>query len=148
MLQVLVVHIARFTYEEGQQGTVKVTCPVHHKTSLDLRREWFADNAPVKQAKYRLVAKVVHKGEHLPDCHASSRLLYTVLRHHFCIQRSIKCVKGWFEFAGERATNGHYITIARRCEQWRTCDDAMVLPASEEEVLQPNAYMLFYEMCR
>lgn len=51
------------------------------------------------------------------------------------------------DLAGAMAANGHYITIARRCEQWMTCDDANVLLASEAEVMKPNAYMLFYEMC-
>lgn len=62
-MQVLVVHIARFAYEEGVNNTVKVKCPVHHPLTLHMQREWFADNAPVRNATYHLAAKVVHKGE-------------------------------------------------------------------------------------
>ena len=64
-MQVLVVHIARFSYEEGSNSTVKIRCPVHHPLTLDLQPEWFAENAPVKSATYKLVSKVVHKGENL-----------------------------------------------------------------------------------
>lgn len=136
LLQVLVIHVARFLYEKELKRTIKVKCPVHHPLTLHMKREWFAENAPVKKGTYRLVSKVVHKGENprcswlqferlsvLPLSNASSRL------------------------AGERAENGHYVTMARRCGQWMTCDDAKVFPASEAEVMQPNAYMLFYEIC-
>jgi hypothetical protein len=81
VMQVLVVHIARFTYEEGQNGTVKVKCPVHHNVLLDMKQEWFADNAPVKQAQYRLVAKVVHKGVY---CRSQ-----IVMRWRFCASRHL-----------------------------------------------------------
>lgn len=62
VLQVLVIQVGRFTYEPEVGRTVKVKCPVHHPQTLDLKPEWFAQNAPIKRATYQLVAKVVHKG--------------------------------------------------------------------------------------
>lgn len=40
--------------------------------------------------------------------------------------------------------NGHYTCYVRRGAQWYHCDDAVVSPATEEEVRSCKAYLLFY----
>lgn len=59
-VQVLIVHLMRFTYNES--GSVKLHETVAYDTSLHLCKSLFADGAPVKSAVYELFATVAHEG--------------------------------------------------------------------------------------
>jgi ubiquitin carboxyl-terminal hydrolase 22/27/51 len=41
-------------------------------------------------------------------------------------------------------TGGHYVAYVRNMGNWFRCDDAWVSLVAEEEVVQSQAYMLFF----
>ena len=45
---------------------------------------------------------------------------------------------------GEEVHGGHYYCFCRRDDQWFKFDDHRVTLASEKQVLDANAYLLFY----
>lgn len=56
---------------------------------------------------------------------------------------------GWYDLNAVvvhhgKMNAGHYICFCRRDEQWFKFDDSKVTLASEAQVLQAEAYMLFY----
>mmetsp|Transcript_33461 Transcript_33461/g.54364 ORF Transcript_33461/g.54364 Transcript_33461/m.54364 type:complete len:134 (+) Transcript_33461:493-894(+) len=40
--------------------------------------------------------------------------------------------------------NGHYICYIRKKSQWYKCDDSIVMMTTKHEVLESEAYLLFY----
>jgi len=59
--------------------------------------------------------------------HAAQLRLYAVVEH-----------QGTF-------TGGHYVAYVRLCERWHRMSDSTVTVVSEAEVLQVQAFLLFYE---
>ena len=56
---------------------------------------------------------------------------------------------GWYDLNAVvvhhgKMNAGHYVCFCRRDEQWFKFDDSKVTLASETQVLQAEAYMLFY----
>ena len=45
---------------------------------------------------------------------------------------------------GRHMAAGHYICIIKRDKRWYVCDDETVKEIDEEQILNENAYLLFY----
>lgn len=45
---------------------------------------------------------------------------------------------------GKHMAAGHYICIIKRDNKWFVCDDETVKEIDEDQILDENAYLLFY----
>ncbi len=65
-------------------------------------------------------------------------------------RRQYKCkilyeLHGVLVHMGSTTNNGHYISIIKNDNVWFHCSDTIIIPISENKVLEQTAYMLFYK---
>jgi ubiquitin C-terminal hydrolase len=49
-------------------------------------------------------------------------------------------------YAGPHPHNGHYVTVALRSAHTVACSDSGVVYTTGEKMVQPDGYLLFYEL--
>lgn len=115
--RVLILHLKRFSFDEKSQ---KISDHITFGVNLVLDPSLVSPNLQkTSQRKYKLSSGNDNRVD-----------LLSVITHH-----------------GEKTSNGHYTCdIRQKNGNWMRFDDETVYRVSKEEVLDNNAYVLFYDL--
>ncbi|KAH3662125.1 hypothetical protein OGAPHI_006306 [Ogataea philodendri] len=82
------------------------------------------------------------------NLHFPKRLNFKIKRGSAEIVYSYK-LSGWIDHLGQSVSSGHYTNIINRGGQWILCDDDRLSSCRyEDEIADPNAYLLFYSLVK
>lgn len=138
---VVPIHLKRFTHSKTLSQSSKVDSRIRFALTLDLAP--YFTSAIKKKKKAGAAAATEIKSETNGDAQKKDAAEEPDPEADVSVTEPIYELNSVIVHKG-KIDNGHYISYSRQGTEWFRFDDSMVVQVSEKEVLNAEAYMLFY----